>query len=167
MSKRIDLLSGSIAGPLTKLALPIMGTSLIQMAYNMVDMIWVGRVGSDAVAAVGAAGAPMCWDMDRTIFDGSGITTVSRLEVRFSCGTPAPCAERLRNLLIQISTSLILLSLEKGRPAHPKRPSGLLFPTGTEGLTETGSPPRMDPANPISPAHSGRTTKPADPSSCP
>ena len=56
MSKRIDLLSGSIAGPLTKLALPIMGTSLIQMAYNMVDMIWVGRVGSDAVAAVGAAG---------------------------------------------------------------------------------------------------------------
>ncbi len=56
MSKRIDLLSGSIAGPLTKLALPIMGTSLIQMAYNMVDMIWVGRVGADAVAAVGAAG---------------------------------------------------------------------------------------------------------------
>ena len=32
-----------------------MGTSFIQMAYNMIDMIWLGRVGSDAVAAVGAA----------------------------------------------------------------------------------------------------------------
>ncbi|MEG1742268.1 MAG: MATE family efflux transporter, partial [Acetivibrio sp.] len=41
---------------LTKLALPIMATSLLQMAYNMVDMIWIGRIGSGAVAAVGAAG---------------------------------------------------------------------------------------------------------------
>lgn len=56
MSKRIDLLNGSIISPLTRLALPIMGTSLIQMAYNMVDMIWVGRIGAGGVAAVGAAG---------------------------------------------------------------------------------------------------------------
>ncbi|HIQ59927.1 MAG TPA: MATE family efflux transporter [Candidatus Merdivicinus intestinavium] len=56
MSKRIDLLTGSIISPLVRLALPIMGTSLIQMAYNMVDMIWIGRVGAGAVAAVGAAG---------------------------------------------------------------------------------------------------------------
>lgn len=56
MSKRIDLLNGSIISPLTRLALPIMGTSLIQMAYNMVDMIWIGRIGAGAVAAVGAAG---------------------------------------------------------------------------------------------------------------
>ena len=48
----------------------------------------------------------MCWFIDRTILDGSGIATVSRPAVRFSCGTPAPCAERLRNLLIRISTSL-------------------------------------------------------------
>ncbi len=56
MAKRIDLLSGSIVSPLTRLALPIMGTSLIQMAYNLVDMIWVGRTGAGGVAAVGAAG---------------------------------------------------------------------------------------------------------------
>lgn len=48
----------------------------------------------------------MCCPMDRTILDGRGIATVSRLEVPFSWGTPAPCAERLRKLLIQISTSL-------------------------------------------------------------
>lgn len=56
MKKSIDLLNGSIPGTLTRLALPIMGTSLIQMAYNLTDMLWIGRLGSDAVAAVGAAG---------------------------------------------------------------------------------------------------------------
>ena len=54
--KKIDLLEGSIAGTLARLAFPIMGTSFIQMGYNLVDMIWIGRLGSNAVAAVGAAG---------------------------------------------------------------------------------------------------------------
>ena len=35
---------------------PIIATSFVQMAYNLTDMIWVGRVGSGAVAAVGTAG---------------------------------------------------------------------------------------------------------------
>lgn len=54
--KKVDLLEGNIGTSLIKLALPIMGTSLIQMAYNMTDMIWIGRVGSKSVAAVGTAG---------------------------------------------------------------------------------------------------------------
>lgn len=29
------------------------------MAYNMIDMIWIGRLGSSAVASVGAAGMYM------------------------------------------------------------------------------------------------------------
>ena len=56
MEKRIDLLNGSIGSVLLKLALPLMATSLIQMAYNMTDMIWIGRLGAGAVAAVGVAG---------------------------------------------------------------------------------------------------------------
>lgn len=56
MKKQVDLLQGAILPTLTKLALPIMATSLLQMAYNMVDMIWIGRLGSNAVAAVGAGG---------------------------------------------------------------------------------------------------------------
>lgn len=55
-SHRVELLQGPITGALMKLSLPIMGTSLIQMAYNLTDMIWVGRLSSDAVAAVGVAG---------------------------------------------------------------------------------------------------------------
>lgn len=56
MEKRIDLTEGSISGKLVQLALPIMATSFIQMAYNLTDMLWVGRIGSTAVAAVGTAG---------------------------------------------------------------------------------------------------------------
>jgi len=51
-----DLTSGDIFRTLTVLALPIMGTSFIQMAYNLTDMMWVGKIGSNAVAAVGTAG---------------------------------------------------------------------------------------------------------------
>lgn len=50
------LTEGNIFRAIMKLALPIMGTSFVQMAYNMTDMIWIGRVGSKAVAAVGTAG---------------------------------------------------------------------------------------------------------------
>lgn len=56
MRQNINLLEGNIAGTIAKLAFPIMGTSFIQMAYNLTDMIWIGRVSSNAVAAVGAAG---------------------------------------------------------------------------------------------------------------
>ena len=56
MKTRTDLLKGNILGAQIALALPIMATSFLQMAYNMTDMIWIGRVGSGSVAAVGAAG---------------------------------------------------------------------------------------------------------------
>jgi putative MATE family efflux protein len=50
-----DLTKGSISRQIISLSVPIIGTSFIQMAYNMIDMAWLGRVGSDTVAAVGAA----------------------------------------------------------------------------------------------------------------
>ncbi|WP_461205261.1 MATE family efflux transporter [Clostridium sp. DL1XJH146] len=56
MTKKNDLTKEDILKSIVKLALPIMGTSFIQMAYNMVDMIWIGKLGSKAVAAVGTAG---------------------------------------------------------------------------------------------------------------
>lgn len=59
LQKNLDLLHGPVFPALTRLALPIMGTSFVQMAYNMTDMLWIGRLGSDAVAAVGASGMYM------------------------------------------------------------------------------------------------------------
>lgn len=59
MRQKIDLLNGPVFPSLAKLAVPIMATSLVQMAYNLTDMIWIGRIGSNAVASVGAAGMYM------------------------------------------------------------------------------------------------------------
>ena len=71
MNKNTDLLHGSILASLTELAIPIMATSLVQTAYNLTDMAWIGRVGSDAVAAVGAA-AMYTWL-------SSGVVTLARM----------------------------------------------------------------------------------------
>jgi putative MATE family efflux protein len=51
-----SLTTGAIGRQLFNLAMPIMATSFIQMAYSLTDMAWVGRLGSEAVAAVGAVG---------------------------------------------------------------------------------------------------------------
>lgn len=59
MNRHVNLLEGKILPVLGALSLPIMATSLIQMAYNLIDMIWIGKLGSMAVASVGAAGMYM------------------------------------------------------------------------------------------------------------
>ncbi len=46
------LLEGSIPRSLFLLAFPIMGGNILQIAYQLVDAFWVGRLGADAVAAV-------------------------------------------------------------------------------------------------------------------
>ncbi|HCO19356.1 MAG TPA: MATE family efflux transporter, partial [Tissierellales bacterium] len=56
MGRELKLTEGEIIGTLTRLALPIMGTSFIQMAYNLTDVMWLGRLSTDSVAAVGTAG---------------------------------------------------------------------------------------------------------------
>ncbi len=56
MQNRTDLTEGPIFSKLIKLSLPIIGTSFIQMAYNLTDVIWLGRAGSATVTAVTTAG---------------------------------------------------------------------------------------------------------------
>jgi len=46
------LLEGSIPRALFLLAFPIMGANILQVAYQIVDAFWVGRLGAAAVAAV-------------------------------------------------------------------------------------------------------------------
>ena len=56
MQSRTDLTEGPIFSKLIKLSLPIIGTSFIQMAYNLTDVLWLGRAGSATVTAVTTAG---------------------------------------------------------------------------------------------------------------
>lgn len=65
------LTEGNITSTLFKLAIPIMATSFVQMAYNMLDMIWLGRLSTEAVAAAGTAGF-LTWF-------GSGLFTIPKI----------------------------------------------------------------------------------------
>jgi putative MATE family efflux protein len=53
--KKIDLTEGKVLSVLIKLAVPIMASSFLQFAYNILDMLWVGNLGSNAVAAIGSS----------------------------------------------------------------------------------------------------------------
>lgn len=56
MRRELNLTEGNIIKTLTRLALPIMGTSFIQMAYSLTDAMWLGRLSTKAVAAAGIGG---------------------------------------------------------------------------------------------------------------
>jgi putative MATE family efflux protein len=60
---------------LVKLALPVIATSFMSMAYNFINIIFVGRLGSNAVAAVGSAGffMNMSWGISSLLAVGVGI----------------------------------------------------------------------------------------------
>lgn len=53
MSNIKDFTQGSLLRHLYRTALPIMGGSFVMMAYSFTDMAWLGRLGSEAVVAVG------------------------------------------------------------------------------------------------------------------
>lgn len=73
MEKNINLTEGNIFSTIIKLALPIMGTSFIQMAYNLTDVMWLGRLSTEAVAAAGTAGFFMWF--------GAGLILISQIGV--------------------------------------------------------------------------------------
>ena len=56
MSRNIDLLNGAVLPTLGRFAAPFMLTAAVQMAYGLTDMMWIGRLDSNAVAAVGIIG---------------------------------------------------------------------------------------------------------------
>lgn len=55
MPKSTDLTQGGILKKILLVAMPIMGTQLLQMTYNLTDMFWLGRM-ENAVSAVAASG---------------------------------------------------------------------------------------------------------------
>ncbi len=56
MKNGTDLTVGPALPNIIRLSMPIIGTSFIQMAYNLTDVIWLGRTGSATVTAVTTAG---------------------------------------------------------------------------------------------------------------
>ena len=69
---RSDLTRGNILNRLIALSVPIMGSQLLQMAYNLTDMFWLGRVGSHAVAATGTVGMYLWLSMAFAMYGAKG-----------------------------------------------------------------------------------------------
>lgn len=76
MNRNLNLTEGKITSTLAKLALPIMGTSFIQMAYSMTDTMWLGRYSTGALAAVGAT-SNLTWF-------GSGLVLIAQIGLGIS-----------------------------------------------------------------------------------
>lgn len=79
--KKIDLTQGNIGSVLMALALPIMGSSLLQFTYNLVDMLWIGHLGSGAVASIGSASfyTNLGYAINALIMIGTGIKVAHRM----------------------------------------------------------------------------------------
>ncbi|EKQ56361.1 MULTISPECIES: MATE family efflux transporter [unclassified Clostridium] len=73
--KKIDLTEGKTLSVLTKLSVPIMGSSLLQFTYNLVDMLWIGGLGSGAVASIGSSSFYMGlgYSINSLVVIGTGI----------------------------------------------------------------------------------------------
>ncbi|APX95848.1 MATE family efflux transporter [Natronorubrum daqingense] len=53
--RSVDVTDGELLKPIVFLAIPLIVTQLLQVAYNIADTFWVGRVSADAVAAISFA----------------------------------------------------------------------------------------------------------------
>lgn len=75
--KKIDMTKGNVMSLIITLAIPIMGSSLLQFTYNLVDMLWVGGLGSDAVASIGSSSffIGLGYSINALVVVGTGIKT--------------------------------------------------------------------------------------------
>lgn len=79
--KKIDLTQGKVSRMLLTLAIPIMGSSLLQFAYNLIDMLWVGGLGSNAVASIGSSSfyIGLGYSINSLVVIGTGIKVAHAL----------------------------------------------------------------------------------------
>jgi putative MATE family efflux protein len=71
-----DLTQGSVASNLLQIAAFLATSMLLQTLYLLVDMYWVGRLGKEAIAAVGLAGTMSFVVLALTQALGVGTTTL-------------------------------------------------------------------------------------------
>ncbi len=100
MAKKIrDLTQGEIVPTLVKLALPIMGTGLLNMLYSLVDIMWLGRLSRESLAAAGTAGY--------FVWFASGIILISQVGVGIGVSQSVGREDR-EGLRLYISNALKL-----------------------------------------------------------
>ena len=113
---KIDLTKGEVTKVLINTAIPIMGSSLLQFTYSLVDMFFVGRLGSDAVASVGSSSffIGLGYSINALVVIGTGI------KVSHSVGNKDEVKSKeyinsalILNLIIGVIYSLFLIIFGK------------------------------------------------------
>lgn len=74
MRKELNLLTDDIFSAIMRLSLPLMGTAFIQMCYSFIDLIWLGRLSTGAVAAVGTCSFFVWIAQDITLIAKTGVS---------------------------------------------------------------------------------------------
>jgi putative MATE family efflux protein len=106
----LDLTEGSTVKNIWALAFPMMLGNVLQTAFNLVDMIWVGRLGSEAIASVAMSGAVLLVII--TLIFGISTGTQS-LVSRFTGAKKHLAAENvaMQSLIIGAILSVILAAV--------------------------------------------------------
>lgn len=104
----VNLTEGKVLPTLLRVAFPLMGTSFLQMAYTLMAMAWVGRLGADAAkfeAAIGGVGM-LLWLT-------SSVAYLSMIGVEVSVGQSigARKMKRARIFASHATTIAIVLSI--------------------------------------------------------
>ena len=121
----VDLTDGKLLTPLLALSGPIVASQLLQVTYNLVDTFFVGRLGSEAVAALGFA-LPFVFLM---ISLGSGLTVAGTVLVAQHKG--AGNEDRIAPVAGQTITFVSALSVGLGAAGYLLAPVLLPY-VGTE-----------------------------------
>jgi len=67
--RSVDVTDGDLFRPLLVLSAPIVASQVLQVAYNLADTFWVGRIGADAVSFVASALTTGAWFLRGTWTD--------------------------------------------------------------------------------------------------
>ena len=115
--KKIDLTKGKVLSVLTTLALPIMGSSFLQFAYGLIDMFWVGGLGSSAVASIGSSSffLGLGYSINALVVTGTGIKVSHEVGRKNEIETEDYIRNGLiMNFVIGLIYALILVVFGKG-----------------------------------------------------
>lgn len=104
--KTKDFTQGNILKQLIGLAIPIMGTSFLQMAYSFTDMAWLGRLSTKDVAAVGVVSVFLWIANSISLLCKSG----AEVTISNSIGRSDPI-QKTRNIASHNTTISIILGI--------------------------------------------------------
>lgn len=104
---RVDMTTGSITPKLFDLAWPLVLGNLLQTLYNLADMFWVGRVSTEAVAAVSLM-FPLSWMFVSTAV-GLTAATIAVVSQHIGAGNDRRADEVVaQTVLLALAVSVVL-----------------------------------------------------------